>query len=269
MLKCGQELVIKQKGTHKMDPNQTPAQPPVQPTTPTDPYAPPTAQVITPTYADTPTVTPAEPNAQFASAEPVAQPAQPTSFVQPSPEVQPSSVANDPFAVPVAQPAFMQEPQQQPMQPMDSAATATVDENPEKSYLVALLLSYFLGSLGVDRFYLKKTGTGIAKLLTFGGLGIWQLIDMLLIAFGKLKAKGDDRPLEGFAHNFSWVKLVSIILIIFNVVVIGGILLLITLTTYAGIQEQAKLQQYNAAAAAQTQTYDPSTVDSSSTFQTN
>jgi len=55
-----------------------------------------------------------------------------------------------------------------------------------KSYVTALLLSFFLGYLGVDRFYLGQTGLGIAKLLTFGGCGIWSLIDFILIAMRKV-----------------------------------------------------------------------------------
>jgi hypothetical protein len=55
-----------------------------------------------------------------------------------------------------------------------------------KSYVTALLLSFFLGYLGVDRFYLGHTGLGIGKLLTFGGCGIWALIDFILIAMRKV-----------------------------------------------------------------------------------
>ncbi len=51
-----------------------------------------------------------------------------------------------------------------------------------KSKTVALILSIFLGELGIDRFYVGKVGTGILKLLTAGGLGIWWLIDIILIA---------------------------------------------------------------------------------------
>ena len=60
-----------------------------------------------------------------------------------------------------------------------------------KSWIVALLLSIFLGSLGVDRFYLGYVGLGIVKLITCGGAGIWWLIDLILIGVGKMTdAKG-------------------------------------------------------------------------------
>ena len=63
-----------------------------------------------------------------------------------------------------------------------------------KSWLVALLLSIFAGGLGIDRFYLGLIGTGILKLITFGGLGIWTLIDIILIATNNLK-DSEGRPL--------------------------------------------------------------------------
>ncbi len=50
------------------------------------------------------------------------------------------------------------------------------------NWLAALLLSIFLGGLGVDRFIMGQVGIGILKLITFGGCGIWALIDIILIA---------------------------------------------------------------------------------------
>ena len=61
--------------------------------------------------------------------------------------------------------------------------------NEIKSKVVALILSIFLGELGIDRFYLGYIGTGILKLITCGGFGIWWLIDLIMIATGKLKPK--------------------------------------------------------------------------------
>jgi TM2 domain/GYF domain 2 len=65
----------------------------------------------------------------------------------------------------------------------------------DKDFLTALLLSIFLGYLGVDRFYLGYTGLGLLKLFTFGGCGVWAIIDIIFIATGKLNdAQG--RPLN-------------------------------------------------------------------------
>lgn len=56
-----------------------------------------------------------------------------------------------------------------------------------KSWVVALMISFFLGWAGADRFYLGQFGLGILKLLTFGGFGFWYLIDLVLIVLKKMR----------------------------------------------------------------------------------
>ena len=62
-------------------------------------------------------------------------------------------------------------------------------ENSPKSYLATILLCFFLGTLGIHRFYIGKIGTGILMLITAGGLGIWQIIDFVVAVVGHLLDK--------------------------------------------------------------------------------
>ena len=50
------------------------------------------------------------------------------------------------------------------------------------NWVLTLVMSILFGCLGVDRFIMGKIGTGILKLITLGGFGIWWLIDLILIA---------------------------------------------------------------------------------------
>ncbi len=94
-----------------------------------------------------------------------------------------------PAAAPGATPAPAAAAQAAP-----APAAAPVGPNQPKDWLVTLLLSIFLGTFGVDRFYMGYVGLGILKLITLGGCGIWWLVDVILIATGSMKdAQG--RPL--------------------------------------------------------------------------
>lgn len=64
----------------------------------------------------------------------------------------------------------------------DTTASDAVSSN--LKILPAFLICFFLGGLGIHRFYVGKIGTGVLQLFTLGGLGIWALIDLIMIAVG-------------------------------------------------------------------------------------
>ncbi|MCL2379754.1 MAG: TM2 domain-containing protein [Coriobacteriia bacterium] len=73
-------------------------------------------------------------------------------------------------------------------------------ENQQKSFMATWLCAMILGYLGIDRFYLGKIGTGILKLVTLGGLGIWYLFDLIMVLAGKTTDK-NGLPLAGYEDN--------------------------------------------------------------------
>ena len=64
-----------------------------------------------------------------------------------------------------------------------------MNEKSDKKRLVAFVLCFFLGWLGVHRFYVGKVGTAILQIFTLGGLGIWCFVDMIMILVGSFKDK--------------------------------------------------------------------------------
>ena len=120
-----------------------------------------------------------------------------------------------------------------------------------KSYTTATLLCFFLGGLGVHRFYVGKIGTGLLMLFTLGGLGIWSFVDLCILIFGTFRdSLGHPLAKKGGAN-----VVIGIILVSFLMMFIIGILAAIAIPQYAryrrGSQDNAAQSAYHAVALAQ------------------
>jgi len=92
------------------------------------------------------------------------------------------------------------------------------DHNQGKSFVAALVLNWFLGPLGVHRFYTGYIGIGVAQLLTFGGCGIWALIDLISICLGNY-TDAEGLPLAGYNKNVG----MAVLIILGILIVLGGL----------------------------------------------
>lgn len=87
---------------------------------------------------------------------------------------------------------------QQPMPPANQPS--------QKSFTITWILSLLVGYFGVDRFYLGKVGTGLLKLFTAGGAGIWYLIDLIMTLTGNATDKQGHKVVgTGREPMIAWV----------------------------------------------------------------
>jgi TM2 domain-containing membrane protein YozV len=137
------------------------------------------------------------------------------------------------------QPAWQAPPQ--PMPPQYSQYQGQIPGmvmQQQKSWLATVLLCQFLGTLGVHRFYTGRIVSGIFQLLTFGGLGIWTLIDLIMIVTGDF-TDSYNRPLNHppvMGGNRSWTTTAFLCMFLgwlgvhrfYNGRVVSGIFMLLT-----------------------------------------
>lgn len=108
----------------------------------------------------------------------------------------------------------------------------------QRHYLAVFFISFLWGTFGVDRMYLGKWGTGILKLVTVGGFGLWVLVDLLLIMTGAMRDK-QGRPMLQFAEykKFTyWTVLIFALALGFVTLITGASLIIAVTELINGIQ---------------------------------
>ena len=116
---------------------------------------------------------------------------------------------------------------------LDEIQTESVANNNQRHFLAVFFLSFFWGFFGVDRFYLGKIWTGILKLLTFGGFGVWVLIDLTMIMSGSMRDKNGNEMLQ-FARYKKFAATTALVfgIIICLIIFVSGISIFYLVTQF-------------------------------------
>ena len=101
----------------------------------------------------------------------------------------------------------------------------------QRHFLAVFFISFMWGAFGADRMYLGKWGTGILKLVTFGGLGVWVVVDLILVMGGSMRDK-QGREMLQFAEykKFAYWTVLIFALALGAFVLINGIALIVGVT---------------------------------------
>ena len=100
----------------------------------------------------------------------------------------------------------------------------------QRHFLAVFFISFLWGVFGADRMYLGKWWTGLAKLVTLGGLGIWALVDLILIMNGVMRdAQG--REMLQFAEykTFAYKTILYFAIALGVIILVTGISLILTI----------------------------------------